>query len=287
MLRNRLKRMVSYHLKERLPQAALGAVNGNGVKAYWYRETVNFGDLLTPVVLRHHGFTPIHAYPRDAQLASTGSILEHLQDDFGGFILGSGFIYSNSRRHFPNARVLAVRGILTRERIEGHGNDIALGDPGLYAAKLMGARVDAICSLGIIPHHSNLDAPRFSRIKASAPKSVRIISPVGQPVEIFAQMQACEMILSSSLHGLILADALGIPSIWCGEKTLLGGNFKFFDYASAVQRTNLAPVEITGNETLTTLGALASGAPPDRVAECQQVLAEAFERFAQEVKERR
>jgi pyruvyltransferase len=284
MPRHRFERLISYHLKERLPNATLGALKGNGMKAYWYRETVNFGDLLTPVVLRHHGFSPIHAYPKYAQLASTGSILEHLPDEFGGFILGSGFIDSDSRRRFPNARILAVRGTHTRERIEGLGSNIPLGDPGLYAAKLMGSNRNATSALGIIPHHINLDSPYLAKIKVRSPDLVRIISPVAQPEEVFSQMQECELILSSSMHGLILADALGKPSIWCGEKLLLGGNFKFFDYASAVGRTDWAAAEVTGDETLAELKAMASCASADKVAECQQVLSDTFDKFAREVK---
>lgn len=287
MLRNRLERLFTYHLGERLPQAALGALRGNAVPAYWYRETVNFGDLLTPVVLRHHGLTPVHAYPPRARLAATGSILEHLPEDFDGVILGSGFIDASSRARFPHARILGLRGTHTRDRIEGHGTDIPLGDPGLYAARLMGARADPAFALGIIPHHSRLDVPAFARLRARAPDAVRIISPVAQPARVFAEMRACDLIVSSSLHGLILADALGIPSVWTAETTLLGGTFKFHDYASAVGRRDWAPVSLTGEETLAQLAALSSCAPGDKVAECQEGLADSFARFARELKERR
>lgn len=284
ILRNRLERVFNYHLKERLPPASLGALRRNGMAAYWYRETVNFGDLLTPVVLRHHGLTPIHAYPRKAQLVSTGSILEHLPEEFDGFILGSGFIDADSHGRFPRARILALRGVHTRERIQGHGNSIPLGDPGLYAVRLMGARRAPTCVLGIIPHHSNLDAPAFCAIADREFAEVRIISPVAQPANVVAQIQACDMILSSSLHGLIIADALGIPSVWSAEVGLLGGTFKFHDYASAVGRANWSPVVITGDETLTELSGLASCANRDKIAECQEGLAQAFDRFVDEVK---
>ena len=284
MLKHRLKRVFSYHLKERLPQAALGAMRGNGVPAYWYRETVNFGDLLTPIVLRHCGFTPVHAYPMQARLVSTGSIIEHLPETFDGFILGSGFMDARSRRRFPRARILALRGTHSRDRIEGHGQKIVLGDPGLYAARLMGARCSPCCVLGIIPHHSNHEAPSLRAIAARAPDDVRIISPIAQPTDVFAQIRECEMIASASLHGLILADALGIPSVWIDEPALLGGRFKFHDYASAVARGDWTPVTLTGDETLGELRALTSRAPADAVATCQDRLAQAFERFAQEVK---
>lgn len=286
MLRNRFERLFNYHFKERLPQAMLGAMRGNGVNAYWYRETVNFGDLLTPIVLRHHGLTPVHAYPRKARLASTGSILEHLPEAFEGFILGSGFINGQSRRSFPLARILAVRGIHTRDRIEGLGTSITLGDPGLYAGRLMGRRHDPTCALGIIPHHSNLRAPAFHAIAARAPDEVRIISPVAQPDDVFAQIQDCEIIASASLHGLILADALGIPSVWIAEIGLLGGIFKFHDYASAVGRRDWAPYALSGEETLADLRTLASCAPADSVIACQDGLAEVFGEFVLEMKAR-
>ncbi|WP_165775196.1 polysaccharide pyruvyl transferase family protein [Mameliella alba] len=253
--------------------------------AYWYRETLNFGDLLTPVVLRNHGFTPTHAYPPRAQLASTGSILEHLPETFGGVILGSGFIDAQSHRRFPRASILALRGSHTRERIEGHGPHIPLGDPGLYAARLLGARHDPCCALGIIPHHSNLDAPAFRAIAKRAPGDVRIISPVAQPADVFARLRECEMIVSASLHGLILADALGIPSVWSATSSLLGGEFKFHDYATAVgRRIDWAPAELTGDESFADLRALASCAPADEVEACQQGLAKAFDRFAMQAR---
>ena len=36
-----------------------GALSGNGIAAHWFTGRVNFGDLLTPPLLRYYGFTPI------------------------------------------------------------------------------------------------------------------------------------------------------------------------------------------------------------------------------------
>lgn len=287
MIVDRIKRIFGYHLKERLPQATLGALKTNAARAYWYRETVNFGDLLTPIILRHHGFTPVHAYPRHAQLVATGSILEHLPEDFHGVILGSGFIHESSSSRFPNAQILAVRGAYTRDRIKGLSADIPLGDPGLYATRLMGERREPARLLGIIPHHSNLASPSFRRIKERAPNDVAIISPVAQPKDVFDNIRRCEMLISSSLHGLIIADALGIPSVWSAESSLVGGNFKFFDYASAVGRTAWHPIELHGEETFVELAALASCAPSDKIKECQEGLGKAFEVFFEGMRSRR
>ncbi len=45
-----------------------------------------------------------------------------------------------------------------------------------------------------------------------------------------------ENIVSSSLHGIILADAYGIPSAWLSSETPKGLEFKFYDYFLSVSK---------------------------------------------------
>ena len=53
-------------------------------------------------------------------------------------------------------------------------------------------------------------------------------------VESFiSQLTECQFILSSSLHGLIMADSFGIPNQWMVlSDKVEGKNFKFYDYYS-------------------------------------------------------
>ena len=65
---------------------------------------------------------------------------------------------------------------------------------------------------------------------------IKIIDIQSEGVEQFViDILSCENILSSSLHGLILAEAYGIPTcrVVFSEK-ILGGDFKFYDYYSGV-----------------------------------------------------
>ena len=55
--------------------------------------------------------------------------------------------------------------------------------------------------------------------------------------EFIEEILDVEFILSSSLHGLIAADAWGIPNARVNIKgTLYGGHFKFIDYCLSVNR---------------------------------------------------
>ena len=53
------------------------------------------------------------------------------------------------------------------------------------------------------------------------------------------QIAECRFILSSSLHGLIIADSMGIPNLHVefGDR-LLGDGYKFDDYYSAYGLTH-------------------------------------------------
>ena len=51
---------------------------------------------------------------------------------------------------------------------------------------------------------------------------------------VMREASKCERIISSSLHGIILSDALGIENKWEISEKVLGAGFKFRDYASAL-----------------------------------------------------
>ena len=53
------------------------------------------------------------------------------------------------------------------------------------------------------------------------------------PEEFVEELVQCEKIISSSMHGLILSDAYGIPNQWVRfSDRIIGGEYKYFDYYS-------------------------------------------------------
>lgn len=198
---------------------------------FWWTGRTNFGDLLTPLLLAHFGEVEVAWSPvNDADLVCVGSVLEFLPQQWPGIVAGAGKLRENSPVKLPRATVLAVRGPLTARSL-GLTGDHVLGDPGLLADELVS--VDKEYELGIVPHWSDLELehrPEFAKFKP------RIIRPSGDTVEVLREIGRCRKIVSSSLHGIIVADAFGIPRRT--EMTKIfdreGGTFKFRDYNLSV-----------------------------------------------------
>lgn len=115
-------------------------------------------------------------------------------------------------------------------------DNAVLGDPGLLASYLIDKdKIEKKYKLGIIPHyvdkaHEALDK-QLKNVKNS-----KVIDVQNNPYSVLQEIAECEVIVSSSLHGLIVADSLGIPNQWCVfSDKLKGGEFKFRDYYSVYE----------------------------------------------------
>jgi pyruvyltransferase len=244
----------------RLKSVLIGTVLGTAVPAYWWSYRANFGDLLTPLLLRHYGFTPILSAPEGARVVVVGSVLEQLPETYAGIILGAGFIDGSSRRSFPHAHILALRGELTRRSL-GAGAGVALGDPGLLIGRLTRRAAPKSHVLGIVPHYADRHDPRLRQLCAANRGHVRLIDVGRDPLRVIRDIGRCEHIVASSLHAVVCADALGILNAWVilGDN-VAGAGFKFRDYYSAL-RLDKPPLLIRGDEPLSRLIAQTSRAP--------------------------
>jgi pyruvyltransferase len=206
------------------------------VKAYWWREVPNFGDALAPLLLERFADIRVEWDTiSHSQVASIGSILEHIPPLWDGYVLGSGKLFEFSRLHLhtKTAKVLSVRGPLSARGIPG---SFTLGDPGILAAELVGPQEKQF-DLGIMPHWQ--DKELVEKFKTLIPRqfTVKTINPSGDPLKILRQVGSCRRLVTSSLHGMITADSFGIPRRveFCRAMERDGGDFKFRDYSASIQ----------------------------------------------------
>ena len=170
-------------------------------------------------------------------LIGVGSIL-HWSDEHS-ILWGCGLIAPDLCYESP-AEVLAVRGRLTRDDLVARGvrcPDI-LGDIGLLLPDLIAAS-EPIHSLGLIPHYVDADS---EFVQACRRDEVLVID-VAEPPEVFVkQLTSCRRIVSSSLHGIVIAHAYGIEAIWVKiSEGVHGGGFKFLDYYTSL---GLTPADV-------------------------------------------
>lgn len=200
------------------------------LKSYWWKDRPNFGDLLTPLLLKHFAELDTEwSPPNGADLISTGSILGHVSYNWWkGHVLGSGKLFAHDEVPVQ-AQVWALRGPISAKGVRG---DFALGDPGLIADELVPPQTKRF-KIGILPHWS--DTELTTRTEWDRYEPVRIF-PTWHPLDVIAAIGACHKIITSSLHGLILADAFGIPRRFEHATRLEreGGYLKHRDYHASI-----------------------------------------------------
>lgn len=270
MDKNTIKELI-YLVTVRIPAILYGKyIAKNLVRVHWGRGLHNFGDCLQPATLRYYGLTPVYVTSLDkSDIVMAGSILQWLSPDYTGYIIGTGgdrMSYS-----FPQAKVVGVRGKLTQQLLSPRGGvtDCLIGDCGVLMRLVYPKNVrKKKYKVGIMPHFVDLNNQAVRQIKEINKGELTVISPLGNPNKIIGKIKECEHIISSSLHGLIIADAFGIPSRrWVDRETMPDVDFfdfKFRDYYSSIDIEE-NPISLSGDETIGDLIAVTSMKPQDKI----------------------
>ena len=229
------------------------------MKVYWYRYNSgkgNFGDELTPYLLDYLGVPFEWSAPEQAEMFGIGSLMHFIPDGFKGVVWSTGMLTDSGQKNLSRATILGLRGKLSMERVTVNDRGpVCLGDGGLMC-DLFYKPARKKYKLGIIPHYVNSLNPLVSEIAAKS-REIKVIDICAGVPEVIEQVGQCEHILSSSLHGLILSDSLGIPNEWVefkeDEKEIIGKGFKFNDYFSNFGISNKRPVVLRSGDTLDTM----------------------------------
>lgn len=166
-------------------------------------------------------------------------------------VWGSGLI--NDRRGFrlpsKKCKILAVRGPLTREWLLEQGIDCPpiFGDPALLLPRFYSPQKLPRKRVGLIPHHADIENknPHLVRLKNSS--NVRLIKVQGYEDwrGFIDEICASDFVISASLHGLIVAEAYGVPALWVEfSEHIEGWDFKFRDFYLSIGKPDTKSVAI-------------------------------------------
>jgi pyruvyltransferase len=225
----------------------------NFINGYWWLGC-NYGDMLTPYLLEKlSGKKVLWSYPspRCTPVAATGSILSQNDIAFCS-VWGCGVESFNVAPHVPK-EVFAVRGRLSKQYIVSSGGycpDV-FGDPALLLPLIYKPKIKRKYKFGIVPHWTDTQKV----VDECGDNPDVLIIPMTDGVEkVIDSICSCDQILSSSLHGLITADAYQIPNKWVlFGNSVPGKGFKFKDYWSGVYVEPSDPIDMRNKISIESL----------------------------------
>lgn len=228
-----------------------------------YPRIPNMGDLLNKDMLEELFDIKVErAYFKNCNLIAIGSALDHIMYsnqpkarakqklihliNNNVHIWSTGFIRGNTKLDlgiiFKHIHVHALRGKLSLQRMEnilGKRLDVPTGDGGLLAQKWIGYYPEKKYHVGIIPHFKEQNHPVVNKLLVNYENST-LIDLKDDPKKVVEKIGKCEYIISSSLHGMIVADSFHIPNIHITlTDDMFGDGNKYNDYLSAFDITHI------------------------------------------------
>lgn len=227
---------ISTELKDRFLNIGKETVPVN-----YYTRHNNWGDQLNKYLIEKITNKKVikNNFKKLPHILAIGSVLSSASSK--SIIWGSGFISKDAALKTNDLDIRAVRGKLTKKRLETDFSiecPNVLGDPAVLLPFFYeSSHVIKKHKIGIIPHYKDKELISVKKLIANG----CILVDIQDDIEKFIDtLNECEYIISSSLHGLIAADTYGIPNLWVEfSNYVLGGDFKFCDYYSTTD--NNAP----------------------------------------------
>jgi len=229
------------------------------IRLFWWNEKIiqgksqeNYGDVLGEyLVEKISGKRIIFAWPNKFSFldfvspiyVTIGSIIHNVNHKC--IVWGSGII--NQEIKIKKATFLAVRGPKTRKYLMDLGYEVPeiYGDPAILLPQFFNPKVEKKYKIGIVPHYTDY---KLVKDWYENRNDIVVIDMMTNTVESKTiEFLECEKIISSSLHGVIIAHAYGIPAIWQKfSDKVFGDDIKYQDYMESVQMDFYKP-EIKSN----------------------------------------
>lgn len=200
----------------------------------------NFGDHLAKVivtkVLADHGHLIEEQVRQPRQLLSVGSVLHFAED--GAVVWGSGVngkVMRAADHRYRRLDVRAVRGPKTRAFLMDKGIAVpeVYGDPALLLPHLFPGRFarDVQRAVAVVPNLHDLQTLQQEGV-------ADLVSPLDGWNRCIEQILQAELVVSSSLHGIIIAEAYGVPARYV-RFSEVENPFKYDDYMQGTGRDRM------------------------------------------------
>ena len=201
---------------------------------------MNIGDTLGPVVvdwvLRQKGIDPEKPVAQTRHLATIGSIIGRGKCDItvwgSGILKNDGSLKHSAEMRLKRHRTLyhrrmdfrAVRGPCTREIILAAGYQCpqVYGDPAVLMPLIYQPRPCQRKGVCLIPHHRTSVSQEAGgqytlqlRPETAESNAIFLLDPKTDDYRAFIDtLVSAERVVTSSLHGIILAESYGIPTVF-------------------------------------------------------------------------
>lgn len=202
----------------------------------------NAGDMLSGPILEYLGIKVEYVGRKErGKLLAVGSVMSSLRRR--DVVWGTGCIRDKPIISPPGVRFLAVRGPMTRKLIQRAEVPEIYGDPALLLPLIYQPDMTKRHKVGLVPHYIDKGIPSTG--------DRHFIDIQTDWRAVVDEIASCESIISSSLHGLIIAEAYGIPARWeVYSNNVIGGEFKFRDYLAGTGRQPQGPGDFPPIENL-------------------------------------
>lgn len=217
----------------------------NTVNLNYCHNFKNLGDNISPVIVKYvaakYGIDYEQKTRNTSHLYAIGSIITAGAQDCT--IWGSGLLNTKilGRLYHRKLDVRAVRGPLTRAVLIDRGYIVpeVYGDPAILMPLIYNPTVEKKYPVSVITHVNE---------ETEIPKgNIHQIDIVTDDFKHFVEeIKASELVISSSLHGIIFAEVYGVKAVMLNPKKDL---FKYFDYYYGTQRYTF-PIAETVEEAL-------------------------------------
>lgn len=222
-------------------------LNPKHVNIEWWDYRTNLGDCLAPIIvnwmLERKGINPEKKLRRTTHLYSVGSVIG-MGRLFDAVIWGSGIHTKkaiekiNCEKEIRKYDIRAVRGPKTAEVMRNAGYDCPdiYGDPAILMPLIYSPNnVQKEYKISVIHH--------YLRKNQNINGSYHELDIETDDYRFFIdELCKSELVISSSLHGIILAESYGIPCFFLNEG-LDEELFKYYDWYNSTGRKDIVVID--------------------------------------------